>query len=249
MDPYSIIFQRKSVRNYYQEPMDENILKEISSELNTIKPLYRDIKTEFMILSTEDVNQRMMKKAPHYIAAFSQIKKGYLTNIGFMLQQMDLHLSLKGIGTCWQGIPTIKKDVEKKTELKFIILLAFGKPNEQLYRSDISKFKRKAFREISNNFKAHEIIESARMAPSATNSQPWYFTGDENIIHAYMVKSNILKRVVAGKYPPIDMGISFWHLNVAAEHFSRNVTFIFDEEAKINSSKNTEYVISLKLNF
>ena len=247
MDPYSIVFQRRSIRNYNQDPLDKNTLNKIKSQLKTIKPLYKDIKTEFKILSTENVNQRMMKKAPHYIAAFSEVKEGYLTNIGFMLQQMDLYLSMKGIGTCWQGIPSIKKDVQGSNGLKFIILMAFGKSGDNIHRQDISEFKRKPFHEISDNAEVQEIIEAARMAPSATNSQAWYFTGDNDVINAFIVKPNVLKRVIAGKYPPLDMGIALYHLYIAAEHFGRKVTFTFDEGTKENSPQNTEYVISLKL--
>jgi hypothetical protein len=60
-----------------------------------------------------------------------------------------------------------------------------------------------------------------------------------------MVNPNILKRIVAGKYPPIDMGIAVYHLKIAAEHFGGKVTFLFDEES--NTPPNTEYVISLKI--
>jgi hypothetical protein len=41
----------------------------------------------------------MMKKAPHYIAVFSQAKEGYLTNVG-LLQQMDLYFSANSLGSC-----------------------------------------------------------------------------------------------------------------------------------------------------
>lgn len=248
MDPYSTIFKRRSIRNYNQEPLDKIVLQEIENQLKTLKPFHEDIKTEFLILSSDDVNQRMMKKAPHYIAAFSQVKKGYLINIGFLLQQMDLYLSMNGFGTCWQGIPTVKKTVPQSTDLKFIILMAFGKTKEQLHRSDVSEFKRKPFQEISNNFEVQEIIEAARVAPSATNSQPWYFTGNINLINAYITKPNALKKLMAGKYPPIDMGIALCHLKIAAEHFARKITFTFDQDAKDNSPQDKEYVASLKLN-
>jgi Putative TM nitroreductase len=251
MDQYPIIFKRRSIRTFNQELLDVNTLKEIEKKLQTLKPLYENIETEFKILSSDDVNQRMMKRAPYYIAAFSQIKEGYLTNIGFMLQQMDLYLSMRSIATCWQGIPTVRKNITKSTELKFVILMAFGETKEQLHRFDVSEFKRKPFADISNNFGVQKIIEAARVAPSATNSQPWYFTGNDNLINAYIIKPNVLKRIVAGKYPPIDIGIALWHLKVAAEHFGRKVSFIFDlevdREVNDNSPVNKEYVASLKL--
>lgn len=247
MDLYPTIFRRKSVRKYKTNPLNPETINEIESQIKDLKPFHEDIKTDFMILSHEEVNQRMMKKAPHYIAAFSEDKKGYQTNIGYMLQQMDLYLSHKGLGTCWQGIPSITKTVRERTDLKFVILMAFGEADEQLYRSDVSEFKRKSFQEISSNQEATEIIEAARMAPSATNSQPWFFTGDEKVIHAYMAQPGLIKRLFAGKYPPIDMGIAIYHLRLAGEHFGYKLSLVEDEEARKNSPENKEYVISLKL--
>lgn len=244
---YNAIYRRKSVRNYDSTPLDQETLNEISDQIKILKPLYEDIRTEFKILSSGDVHRRLMKKAPHYIAGFSEIKENYKTNLGFMMQQMDLFLSANGIGTCWQGIPTISKEVKKGTPLKFIILLAFGKAKEPLYRSDISEFKRKTFQEISNNIESRELIEAARIAPSATNSQPWFFTGNKDIIHAYIVQLGVLKRVLAGKYPPIDMGIALCHIQIAAEHFGKKANLIFDKVARNNSPQNMDYVASLKI--
>lgn len=246
-DLYPAIFRRKSVRNYDLTPLGPETLNEISEQLKNLKPLYEDIKTEFKILSTEDVNQRMMKKAPHYIAVFSEIKDCYKTNLGFMMQQMDLFLSAKGLGTCWQGIPTVSKEVKESTPLKYIILLAFGNANESIYRSDVSEFKRNPFKEISNNTEAKELLEAVRLAPSATNSQSWYFTGDKNLINAYIVKLGVLKRMVAGKYPPIDMGIALCHLKIAAEHLCKKSSFILNESVQEKVPKNCEYVVSLKI--
>lgn len=247
MDLYPAIFQRKSIRNFIPTPLDEDNLNKITEQLKNLKPLYEDIKIDFKILSTREVNQRMMKKAPHYLAVFSEVKKGYKTNVGFMMQQIDLFLSANGIGSCWQGIPSITKEVQKSTDLKFIILIAFGKAKEILYRSDISGFKRKTYPEISSNTDIPEIIEAARLAPSATNSQPWFFTGDESIIHAYMCKPGLLKKIITGRYPPIDMGIALCHLNIAAEHFEKKTTLVFDESAAKEHPHNSEYVTSLKI--
>ena len=247
MDLYPAIFQRKSIRNFTPTPLDENTLKEISEQLNNLKPLYENKKIDFKILSTKDVNQRMMKKAPHYLAAFCEVTDGYKTNLGFMMQQMDLFMSAKGIGSCWQGIPSVTKEVQKSTDLKFTILIAFGKAREPLYRSDISEFKRKSYSEISSNTEIPKIIEAARLAPSATNNQPWFFTGNRNIIHAYIGKPGLLKKILTGKYPPIDIGIALCHLNIAARHFNKKTSFVFDETAAKNPPNNTEYVASMKI--
>jgi nitroreductase len=246
-DVYPLIFKRKSIRNYDLSPLNEDILDDIREEMSNLIPLHDNIKTEMKIISSSDVKKRLMKPAPHYIAAFSETKEDYLTNIGFILQQMDLILASNGIGTCWQGIPLPKASVLKSSDLKFIILIAFGKPSEPLYRESTLEFKRKSLHEISRVENADELMEAARLAPSATNNQPWYFTGDENMIHAYSAKPNFIKALVVKKYIPINMGIAIYHLKVAAEHFGNPPEILFDKKLDKNPPKGYEYFVTLKL--
>ncbi len=244
---YETIFKRKSIRNYDLTPLDENTLSEISEFLDNLEPLYDDIKLDLKIVSENEISRRFMKKAPHYLVVFSENKDGYLTNVGFMLQQVDLYLSASGIGTCWQGIPKPKKEVLQSSNLEYIILIAFGKPAEPLYRLNLTEFKRKPLNEMSEVQGAAEIVEAARLAPSATNSQAWFFTGDENIIHVYALKPGFIRALVAKKYIPIDVGIALCHLKVAAEHFNKNTTIIKDESGKNNAPDGYTYIKSLKM--
>lgn len=246
---YPIIFKRKSIRNFNLTPLDDATLKEISEYLNSLKPMYGGIKTEFKIISPDGVKRRMMKEAPHYIAVFSEVKEGYLTNIGYMLQHADLFLSANGLGSCWQGIPAPTSELLNSSNLKFVIFIAFGKPKDpgSLHRTNISEFKRKPQSEITDITGADELLEVVRIAPSATNSQPWFFTGNNNIIHAYSVKPGFIKRFMVKKYIPIDMGIAICHLEIAAEHFGKKIEIVSDETAKMNHPKGHEYVASLKM--
>jgi nitroreductase len=244
---YETIFKRKSIRNYDLTPLDSNTLNTISNHLNNLEPLYDNIKTEFKIIGTDDVKRRMMKKAPHYIAAFSEVKEGYLTNIGFMLQQMDIYLSASGIGSCWQGIPKLKKEVLESEELKFIILIAFGKPNMPLYRTSVSEFKRKPLKDINDFNGLQELLEAVRLAPSATNSQPWFLKGDNNLLHIYAIKPGFVRGLVAKKYIPIDVGIALYHLKLAAEHLGKKTEIFIDKILKKDNPDGYEYVASMKL--
>lgn len=245
---YSCIFKRKSIRNYDLTPLDDATLEEISEFLHSLKPMYDDIKTELKIVSPTYVKRRMMKEAPHYIAVFSEVKEGYLTNIGFMLQQADLFFSANGIGSCWQGIPAPTKELLKSSNLEFVIFIAFGKPKdpESLHRTSISEFKRKPLGKITNIAGADKLLEVARIAPSATNSQPWYFNGNKNLIHVYSVEPGFIKRFTK-KYIPIDVGIAICHLQIAAEHFGKKAEITFDKTAKRGIPKGQEYIASLKI--
>lgn len=249
IDLYRCIFRRKSIRNYDLTPLEGDTLAEISEYLNSLKPMYDDIKTELKIVSSGSVKRRMMKEAPHYIAVFSEAKEGYLTSIGFMLQRADLFFSANGIGCCWQAIPVPTKELLNSSTLEFVIFMAFGKPKdpELLHRGDVSEFKRKPLSEITDIKGANELLEVARIAPSATNSQPWFFTGNEDIIHAYSVKPGFLKRFMVKKYVPIDVGIAMCHLQIAAEHFGKKTEVLFDKTAEANAPNGHRYIASLKM--
>jgi nitroreductase len=245
---YSTIFKRKSIRNFDLNSLKENELSEISNYLQALKPMYKDIKTEIKIVGPDNVKRRMMKKAPHYIAIFSEVKEGYLTNIGFMLQQLDLFLSRNGIASCWQGIPAPKKELVNSSNLKFVIFMAFGKPQdpETMHRSSIEEFKRKQLKEITEIKGVDELLEAVRIAPSAANRQPWFFTGTEKFINAYASKSGFA-RFFVGKYPQMDVGIALYHLKVSAEHFGSKTKILLDETARMNVPNGTEYIASMKL--
>lgn len=247
-DIYNTIFRRKSIKRYDLNPLDNEILNDIADEIDKLKPLLPDINTDIKIISSEDVKTRMMKKAPHYIAVFSEEKDGYLTNLGYMLQQMDLLLSANGIGTCWQGIPTIKDKILKGSALKFVILMAFGRATEPLYRDNINEFKRKDLEMISDiqvTDQNREILEAARLAPSATNSQAWFLSGDDRVIDVYSAKPNFIRSLIAKKYIPIDAGILIYHVMVAAEYHQKNPEIVFKSNM---NKKGFTYHASINLN-
>ena len=246
-DLYEAIFKRKSIRNYDSAQIDQNRLEEISANLSSLKPMSAEIKTEFKIISPDQVSRKGMNKAPHFIAAFSEANNAYKTNVGFMLQQMDLYFSASGIGSCWMGIPQPTKEVTESSSLEFIILMAFGNSKETLHRTSVSEFKRKPLSEITNIEGADELLEPARLAPSAVNSQNWYFTGDENLIHAYSSKSGFFRNIVGGSYFPINMGIAICHLQLAAEHMGWKTKIAFEEEKDKKPPKDREYIASLEM--
>jgi|WetSurMetagenome_2_1015567.scaffolds.fasta_scaffold305132_1 nitroreductase len=246
-DLFEAIFKRKSIRDYDPTPVDSNRLEEISKNLKTLKPLLDGIKTEFKVISPDQVTRKLNNKAPHFIAAFSEVKDAYKVNIGFMLQQIDLYLSATGLGSCWLGIPQLTKDVAESSNLHFIILMSFGNSNETLYRTSPSEFHRQSLLEITNIEGASELIEPVRLAPSAINLQNWYFTGTKNTIHAYSFKPSFLRAKFGGSYYPVNLGIALCHLQLAAGHLGVKSKFIFDKSIDKSPPKNREYVATLEI--
>jgi len=246
-DLYEAIFKRKSIRDYDSAPIDSNRLAAISEKLGALKPMSTGIKTEFKIVSPDMVTRKSMNKAPHFIAAFSEAKDAYKANIGFMLQQMDLYFSATGIGSCWLGFPKPKKELMESSSLEFIILMSFGNSNETLQRTNVSQFKRKTLSEITDIDDSDELLEPARLAPSAVNLQNWYFTGNKNLIHAYSSKSGFFRSIAGGSYFPVNMGIAIYHLQLAAEHMGWKAKIMFEKEKDKNPQKDREYIASLEI--
>jgi nitroreductase len=246
-DLYQTIFKRKSVREYDPAPLDGQTLAEVRAHTSTLKPLYDDINIEMKFLSQKDVKGLFLAKAPHYLAVFSETKDGYLTNAGFMLQQMDLFFSANGIGSCWQGMPKPTKEILNRSRLEFVILLAFGKAKERLHRKSVSEFKRKPLGEITDVKGADELLEPARLAPSAMNRQPWFFKGSASTIHVHRVKSSFLTALILDKTDKISIGIAICQMWIAAKHFGKEVEFISDQEAQNNPPEGHEYVITIKI--
>ena len=216
MELKDMITRRKSFRKYTGVPVGEETLQRLREFMKAVKPLVPTIGVEFSIVTKEQVRFYFPWKTPQLIAVYSENKPGYLENVGFMLQQIDLYLQSVGLGSCWLGLGKLRESVAGETpeNMEFVILLAFGHSEESL-RTGAGDFNRKGMSVISDREDA--ALEPARLAPSSTNSQPWYFTHEGDTVHAFCSKGGILKHKMLGTMNRIDMGIALAHLYVSNE--------------------------------
>jgi len=240
-DLYSTIHKRKSIRKFDPTPLDEATIAKISNRFDKIKPLITEIKTKLMILPANTVKGLFAPKAPHYLALFSEEKEGYLTNAGYILQQLDLYLSANGLGSCWLGVAKPIKDFNNDSILKFVISLAFGRPAEQLHRKGVEEYKRLSLDQIRNASGMDDLLEPARLAPSANNSQKWFFTGSDGNLDVYVSNS-----LIQNKWSLIDAGIAICHICIAAQHLGKQFEFSKDLKA-VKSEHGRNYVTSIRI--
>lgn len=207
MTLHEMIYHRKSCRSFTGQPVDAEMMEMILSF--ELKPLYPEIGVRMDIVSRDQVKCICPWTTPQLIAIYSEEKAGYLENIGFLFQQMDLYLQTLGLGVCWLGLGRMNPKTTTAVEgMKFVIMLSFGHPKGDQLRRDGKGFKRKAMVQITD--REDPRLEPARLAPSAVNSQPWYFTHDGDAIHVHCSK----------KGSRLDAGIALAHLYVAnAETF------------------------------
>jgi len=208
-----IIRKRKSVRKYDQSKLDESVLDKVREKIASVQPLYPGIR--YTIEIADKAKGVFGVTAPHYLVFGSEEKDGFLENVGFIGQQMDLFFSASGIGACWLGMA---KPEERGADAQpMVICMAFGMPAEPLHR-ELSAFKRKDLAEMSEGDDPR--LEAARLAPSARNGQNWFFAAKGGKIHCYRKAQNPLVDMIMSKFPPIDMGIALCHIAEESENFT-----------------------------
>lgn len=260
MDEFDAIYKRKSIRKYSMDELHVGIIEELKYEIRNVVALYKDIDMDIHIVEEGkelfDINHGIIAnylkiKAPHYIVVTSEIKEGYLENVGFSMEPIVLKLTEMGIGTCWTGNivkrELLKKVIDIKETHEPVIVISFGYPRDDYdlsknivksrSRVEISKF-------TSGNFGKtwQHIMEAVKVAPSSINSQPWRFFKSDNIIDVYSVtKKGIFKKKLQNMNR-IDVGIALSHINIAAKNFDIDVEF----KRILNKSKeNYIYITSI----
>lgn len=202
---YNQIFRRKSFHTFIErngEHITQEEINDIYSAYYSFEHLF-DLKTEIKIVETKQTSCK--RNAEYCIMLFSEKKDGYLQNIGYLGEQLDLYLVSKNIGSLWFGIA---KSNVIYNGLDYVIMIAIAKVSS--FRKDMFKSKRKEINEIWNGFD-YNIANIVRFAPSACNSQPWYVENKNNTIFVYRKsksgKVGIMPKNASVYYNQIDIGI------------------------------------------
>lgn len=232
---YSAIYKRKSFhlfRNIGNEKISLEERNEIERAYNQLSPLCPNIKTTIRIVPAKETT---CKRGEEYcILLYSEKKKHYLHNIGYIGEQLDLYLTQKNIGTLWYGIGKIEEPQYK--DLDFVIMIAIAKVADKTkFRKDMFKSKRKPIEEIWIGEHIKGITDIVRFAPSACNSQPWIVEHIENKLYVYRYKKpgkrGIMPADKVSFYNQIDVGIflCFIELCLFHERISFQVELKYDE--------------------
>lgn len=215
MDLKETIYKRQSIRKYDKMPLAEETLNELREFIDNANVLNPDIEWSYDIVGRDNVRTLQRFKAPHYLLIFSEAKDNYLQNVGFIFQQADLFLQSKGIGSCWIGAGSPKNYENPNEDREFIILMAFGNPQGELYRES-SQFRRKIICEISDERDSKLI--PAQLAPSAANTQTWFFThNSDGSYNLYRNNRKLRLNKKMDAWNQVDMGIALAHIYVTNE--------------------------------
>ena len=216
---YQMVFKRKSFHIFKNTLIiSEEELAQIETAFLECKPLIPEIKVGMKIVPAAATT---CKRGQEYcILLYSEKKEGYLPNIGYLGQQLDLILASMNIGALWFGIG--KTDVRSDGELDFVIMIAIAKMEETKFRKNMFKSKRKPIEEIWFGEYYLEAANIARFAPSACNTQPWIVESNEQELRVFRYKKpgkrGIMPADKVSFYNRIDIGIFLLILEVCLKH-------------------------------
>ena len=216
-----MIFRRKSFhifRNVGNESISIDELNDIQSVYSDFTPLIPGIKTAIRIVPEKQTN---CKRGGEYcVLLYSEKKDGYLQNIGYLGEQLDLYLVSRNIGTLWFGIGKTKE--EPFEGMEFVIMFSIQKiSDDSKYRKDMFKSKRKSVEEIWEGEHIPGVSDIVRFAPSACNSQPWLVKNNGELsVYRYRKpgKRGIMPADKVSFYNRIDIGIFICFMDLCLRH-------------------------------
>jgi len=233
---YAPIFTRKSVRKYAEVPLSPAQLGVIKAEIARAVPLLPGEKYKLELGEA---------KEGWRIYGFCENTPLSNANLGFVLQQLDLALHLQGLGRLWFGMGRSTGGIKAPAGLSYAMCLKVGAAAEPIGRADANAFDRKPIREIIDEDDYYALFEPVRLTPSARNSQPWHFTGDDDRIYVWRKQPSGLLKSLIGRMNWIDMGIALCHAVLSLEHAGKE--FKIEVKAPAKMREGYDYLLTLEI--
>lgn len=260
MSLYEAVWSRKSVRRYNIKPMSQDKLDLILRFAHSLPMLFPDLEVEFKIIDcTKDSKRKQYfekfhlfnVKAPYYLVLYSSKHNGYYINAGYLMQQISLYLTSKGLGSCFLGAAKLSENLAKDPTMEHVITLAFGEGKSKIYRKrdkvrrfpeeDIVTYKE----DVADNIRT--ILKAGRLAPSSMNNQPWRFVAYKNRIHVFC-KKNLVNYKQLSKLKLIDIGVALGNILVVTDEMWLYVDLLRIDSISKQFFKNYDYIITIKIN-
>lgn len=263
------IKNRVSVRTYKKEKLKASVIEEISSYISKISNPF-GVSIEFQILDAKqnDLSSPVIIGGDTYVAAKHKKVENAEVAFGYAFEKFVLYATSLGLGTVWLAATIDRKAFEKAVDLKEDEVLPVVSPigyaasersiRESLIRIRVKSDERLPFERIffKGDFKQglQESdagdwllpLQMVRLAPSATNKQPWRLVVDGNRVHFYEEKTKGYANEKSGDIQKVDLGIAICHFEIAADEEGLKGRFV-QKNPGMNIPENTEYIATYEL--
>lgn len=264
-----MIRNRKSVRTYKEQPVPEQTMNQVRDYLEHDTGLF-EVPLTFSILNAREagVSSPVILGADTYVAGKYKKQKNAELSFGYAFEKFILYATSLGLGTVWLAGTIDRKAFEKAVHLKEDEVMPAVTPlgyaaekrsiRESMMRKGMKSDSRVPFEELffhgnfQNPLKESDAgiwqlpLEMVRLAPSATNKQPWRAVVDKDRVHFYEKKTKGYAREATGDIQKVDLGIALCHFEIAADERGIKGQFI-QEDPGIQTPEDTEYIATYVL--
>lgn len=270
-----VIKSRHSIRTYSSEKLSEELKTKLLDYAKDIKgPFEAKVRLELVdkLKAAETQNAKIgtygvIKGANAFIAGVVENGDKFLEMLGYCLEKLVLYGTSLGLGTCWLGGTFKKSEFGKVLNLKENEILPVVTPigyeanKKSMVESIMRRFagsdNRKTWNELffNGNFEISldekssgnyaTAFEMVRLAPSASNKQPWRILKQDNYCHFYMEKAKGYSNALGFNIQKIDMGIAMCHFEMALVEAGVNGHWEYEYYRQISvKDDNIEYIAS-----
>lgn len=268
-----VIKKRISIRSYEAKALDEKLKKQLIDYMGNLKGPFQ-AKIRYKLIENETAKDKdiklgtygVIRGATSYVVSAVTKSDMYLEQVGYELEDFILYAASIGLGTCWMGGTFKKSEFAKAIELKdeeiLPIITPVGYPSStkslvaSLVRTLAGSKNRKPWSELffqgdfAKNLteaeagKYKEALEMVRIAPSASNKQPWRVVKDNNSFHFYLSHTKGYADKLGFDMQKLDIGIAMCHFELTLKE--AGVTGKW-EKVKPNikdANEGAEYIVS-----
>lgn len=263
------IKNRISVRTFDKIMVPESAIDEIKKYIRHIENPFQ-VPIEFKILDLKEhgLSSPVIIGEDTYVAAKHKKAPNAEVAFGYSFEKFILFATSLGLGTVWLAGTLDRNSFEKAIELKEDEVMPAVSPigyaakkrsvRETLMRKGIKSDDRLPFetlffkggfqQPLKETEAGHWLIplQMLRLAPSATNKQPWRVIVDGNKVHFYEEQTKGYARESTGDIQKVDLGIAICHFEIAAieQGLKGNIT---QNDPGFAVSNNTEYIATYEL--
>ncbi len=270
----NIIQRRKSVRTYSRMPIQSEVIEKLQKYFQQLKgPFPVAVRLEIInkLKIKADAKIKLgtygiIQGASCFIAAAVEKKEHSLEQLGYMFEDLVLYITSLGLGTCWLGGTFNKQGFSRAMQIKEDEWLPIATPVgcESQKRSLIDMFmkpnpnvkKRKPWNEIFFKESFNTILdmtdagiytkplEMLRLAPSASNKQPWRIILINGNFRFYLAHDSVYAAVFPYDIQKIDMGIAMCHFELTANEVGLRGKWDINTPVPDDVPKGWEYIIT-----
>lgn len=248
-----LIRMRTSRRTYQAEPLSGDILKSIEQKTGEISRGLLGTAMEFSLVNLHDFSNRKLKLgtygfiqgARHFIAGQVKPSREAFLDYGCVMENLILEFTRMGLGTCWLGGTFDRGEFAKAISLKKgcvipaitpvgfatssrglgdrIIRLGAGSnnrlPRERLFFDKVTGLPV----DFPDSHPYSHILDAVRLAPSASNNQPWRIVADGSEFRFYIARKPGYQKAFSGiDLQMIDIGIAMAHFDQVAREYDKD---------------------------